>query len=256
MQLRVLIVDDEPLPRAGLRLLLEGERQSSEILEARNGPEAVALIHSHRPNLVLLDVQMPRMDGFQVIDAIGVERMPAVVFVTAFDSYALRAFEMNAIDYLLKPVDEGRFRLAMERVHARIESEPTEASGDRMMSLLEAIANPRRYLKRLAIRASDKTFFINVEDIDWIEAAENYVQLNVGPKQYLLHVPMNTIAASLDPEMFLRVRRSIVVNLQRIKSLYPSTHGQYVLELDTGVSLRSGRTYLEVLRALTVNRFQ
>jgi len=255
MRLKVLIVDDEPLPREGLRMMLAEDHQIVETLEARNGPEAVALIASKRPDLVLLDVQMPRMDGFQVIDAVGPERMPAVIFVTAYDSYALKAFEVNAIDYLLKPVHEDRFRGALERAKARIQAEPAEAAGGRMLSLLETIAHPRQYLKRLAIRSSAKTVFVKVQDVDWMEAAENYVQLHVGEKRHLLHIPITTLEAALDPNSFVRVHRSVIVNLQRIKSLSPATHGQYTIVLESGVQLQSGRSYSEAVRALTVNHF-
>jgi len=236
-------------------MLLADDPQVIDIFEARNGPEAVALITDTRPDIVLLDVQMPQMDGFQVIDTIGAEHMPAVVFVTAYDSYALKAFEVNAIDYLLKPVNEDRFRSALERAKSRLQTEPSGASSGRMLSLLETIANPRRYLKRLAVRSSGKTTFVNVDDVDWMEAAENYVELHLGEKRHLLHVPLTTLEGSLDPNSFARIHRSVIVNLHRIRSLTPLTHGQYTVLLESGAQLQSGRSYSEVVRALTVNPF-
>ena len=255
MRLRVIVVDDEPLARAGLKMLLAEDRQVVDIFEARNGPEAVAMIADTRPDLVLLDVQMPLMDGFQVIETIGAEHMPAVVFVTAHDSYAMKAFEVNAIDYLLKPVQDERFRSALERAKSRLRNEPAGVNSGRMMSLLETIANPRKYLKRLAVRSPGKTIFVNVDDVDWMEAAENYVELHVGDKRHLLHVPLSTLEGSLDPSAFARIHRSVIVNLQRIRSLTPSTHGQYTIVLESGAQLQSGRSYSEAVRALTVNPF-
>ncbi len=255
MRIKVLIVDDEPLAREGLRMLLADHPAVSAMVEARNGPEAVALIATERPDLVLLDVQMPQMDGFQVIDAVRTGNMPAVIFVTAHDAYALRAFEVNAIDYLLKPVNAGRLRDALERATVRLLGEPTGAASARMLSLLETIAHPRHYLKRLAVRKSASTTFINVESIDWIEAAENYVQIHAGKTTHLLHVPISTLATSLDPGTFVRIHRSSIVNVNRVQRLVPASHGQYAVVLDSGVELQSGRSYGEVVRALTANCF-
>src|SRR5437868_10321865 len=178
IRLTALIVDDEPLARDGLRMLLAKDAQVTTILEAKNGSEAVRAIHGQQPDLVFLDVQMPEMDGFSVVQEVGPARMPAVIFVTAHDRYAIRAFEVNAIDYLLKPVTAERFQQALERAKARLQS--GDEAGRRMVALLEAIAAPSRYLKRLAIRSGGKTSFINVEEIEWIQAAENYVELHVG----------------------------------------------------------------------------
>lgn len=255
MRINVLIVDDEPLPREGLRMLLADHPDVDGIVEARNAPEAVELIASNRPDLVLLDVQMPQINGFQMIDVIGVEQMPAVIFVTAHDAYALRAFEVNAIDYLLKPVNGDRLRDALDRTRVRLLGDPRGMASARMVSLLETIAHPRRYLKRLAIRKSASTIFIDVESIDWIEAAENYVEVHSGKIAHLLHVPISTLETALDPSTFVRMHRSIIVNVHRVLRLAPATHGQYLIVLESGVELQSGRSYSEVVRALTVNRF-
>jgi two-component system LytT family response regulator len=223
--------------------------------EARDGREAVEAIRESNPDLVFLDVQMPEMDGFEVVRKIGPERMPHVVFVTAHDQYAIQAFEINALDYLLKPVIEERFVKALLRAKGRIRSNLTADSNRQIIGLLETIASPRSYVKRLAVQSAGKTVFVNVEDIDWIQAAENYVELHAGQASYLLHVTMNTLEKSLDPEIFLRIHRSIIVNLVRIKNVEPGAHGEYVITLRDGVRLQSGRTYSSRLRALVNNPF-
>lgn len=254
MHLTALIVDDEPLAREGLAMLLARDPEISVIHEAKDGREALAAIRSLQPDIVFLDVQMPEVDGLGVITEIGSENMPAVVFVTAYDRYAIRAFEINAIDYLLKPVTAERFLRALDRVKKRVGIKPVEES-QRIISLLETIAAPHRYLKRLAVRSAGKTTFVDVEDIDWIEAAENYVELHLGRCSHLVHTALNSMEKSLDPEIFLRIHRSIIVNVKRIKELQPALHGEYVLTLESGVRLQSGRVYNDKLRALSANPF-
>jgi len=255
MRLKVLVVDDEPLAREGLRHMLEGDPQVESIAEARNGREALAAIRDRKPDLVLLDIQMPRMDGFAVVEAVGADRMPPVIFVTAYDQYAIRAFEISAVDYLLKPVTEERFRLAFKRVTERLRSVTADESARQMLTVLDAIAHPPRRLTRLAVRSGEKTLFLPVEDIDRIEACQNYVQLRAGQASHLLHVPMNTIEASLDPDAFVRIHRSHIVNVRQIKHVWSGAHGQYVVELLSGERLQSGRTYGDRVRALLSNRF-
>lgn len=255
MSLTTLIVDDEPLAREGLRMLLSRDPDVTAIHEARDGREAVAAIRDTRPDLVLLDVQMPEMDGFAVVKEIGAERMPAIVFVTAHDQYAIQAFEISAIDYLLKPVTQERFAQALARAKLRIHLKPADEASRQILSLLETIASPRRYLKRLAVRSAGKTVFVEVEDVDWIEAAENYVQLHTAQSGHLLHVAMNTLEKSLDPETFQRIHRSVIVNVRRIKELQPALHGEYVVTLQNGVRLQSGRMYHEKLKLLAANPF-
>jgi len=255
MRITTLIVDDEPLAREGLRMLLADDPDVAAIYEAKDGREAVAAIRSSRPDLVFLDVQMPEMDGFGVVAEVGAERMPAVVFVTAHDRYAIQAFEINAIDYLLKPVTGERFRQALARAKDRLNASPAEGASRQILSLLETIASPPRYLKRLAVRSAGKTVFVDVNEIDWIEAAENYVQLHAGRAGHLIHVTMNTLEKSLDPETFVRIHRSVIVNVQRIKELQPSLHGEYAITLANGVRLQSGRLYNAKLRALAENPF-
>lgn len=255
MPLTTLIVDDEPLAREGLRMLLAEDPDVEAVHEAKDGHEAIAFLRSTRPDLVFLDVQMPEMDGFSVVREIGAEHMPAVVFVTAHDQYALQAFEVNALDYLLKPVTRERFVQALARAKKRLETEPAGDASRQILSLLETIAAPQRSIKRLAVRTAGKTTFVDLDDVDWMEAAENYVKLHVGRTTHLVHVAMNTLEKSLAPETFLRIHRSLIVNVERIKELEPALHGEYVVTLENDVRLRSGRTYHEKLKALANNPF-
>jgi two-component system LytT family response regulator len=255
VRLSVLIVDDEPIAREGLKLLLGRQPQVESVSEARNGREAIALIREHRPDLVLLDVQMPRTDGFAVVNAVGPERMPPIIFVTAHDQYAIRAFEIAAIDYLLKPVTEERFDLAFKRAIARLRGAPPEDASKQLLAMLDAIANPPRQPERFAVRSGENTLFVPINEVDWIEAFQNYVRLHTGPATYLLHVPMNTIEGVLDSNRFLRIHRSHIVNVRRIAQLWSIAHGQYAVELKSGQRLQSGRTYSERIRRALTNPF-
>jgi two-component system LytT family response regulator len=236
-------------------VLLERDPDIGDVHEARDGQEAVTAIRAVRPDLVFLDVQMPEMDGFEVVRQISGAEMPAVVFVTAHDKYAIQAFEINAIDYLLKPVTEQRFAKALERVKERLKSDSEDEDSRQILNLLEGLAAPKRYVKRVAVRASGKVIFVEAADIDWIEAAENYVQMHTARSGHLLHVTMNALEKSLDPEMFLRIHRSVIVNVSRIQELQPAMHGEYVVTLTNGVRLQSGRMYSDRLRALSANPF-
>ena len=255
MQLKVLVVDDEPLAREGLRLLLGRQPQVGSVSEARNGRDAVALIREQKPDLVLLDVQMPRTDGFTVVHTIGAERMPPVIFVTAHDRYAIRAFEIAAIDYLLKPVTEERFALAFKRVIRNLQGISREDTTRQVLAMLDTVANPPRQLERFAVRSGERTIFVPADEVDWIEAFQNYVRLHTGPTTHLLHVPMNTIETVLDSNGFLRIHRSHIVNIHRIAQLWSIAHGQYVIELRSGHRLQSGRTYGERIRRALANPF-
>lgn len=248
--LNVLIVDDEPLAREGLCMLLAAEADVAEVFHAKNGTEAVSAIREKQPDIVFLDVQMPEMDGFGVLEQIGAASMPPVIFVTAHDRYAIRAFEINAIDYLLKPVTRERFAQAWRRTRSRLESErPT----DRMLSLLEMIASPRKYLTRLAVRSAGKTYFVDLQEVEWMQAAENYVQLHVGASRHFAHVRIQALQAALDPEVFLRIHRSLIVNLRHVKEVEAVAHGEYALALRSCVRLQSSRSYHEALKRLITN---
>ena len=255
MRLSVLVVDDEPIAREGLKLLLGRQPQVASVVEARNGREAIAVIRERRPDLVLLDVQMPQVDGFAAVHAVGVERMPPIIFVTAHDKYAIRAFEIAAIDYLLKPVTEERFDLAFERAIGRLRGASHEDVTRQLTAMLDSIANPPRKLERFAVRSGENTLFVPVNEVDWIEAFQNYVRLHAGPATYLLHVPMNTIEGVLDCNHFLRIHRSHIVNVGRIAQLWSIAHGQYAIELKSGQRLQSGRTYSDRIRRALGNPF-
>jgi two-component system LytT family response regulator len=255
MRLKVLVVDDEPLAREGLKRLVNLQPGVESVSDARNGREAIAIIRERSPDLVLLDVQMPRMDGFAVVHAVGPEHMPAVIFVTAHDQYAIRAFEIAALDYLLKPVTEERFAIAFERAASRIRMQPPDETARQVVEMLGAIANPPRRLTRFAVRSGERTIFVPVDDVDRIEAFQNYIRLHIGETTHLLHVPMNTIEGILDPERFLRIHRSHIVNVQRISQLWSLAHGQFVVELRSGQRLQSGRTYSDKIRRVLSNPF-
>ncbi len=250
--MKVLIVDDEPLAREGMALLLREEPSIGSIAEARNGREAVQMIRADRPDLVLLDVQMPEMDGFGVLRDIGAELMPPLIFVTAHDHYAIKAFEVNAIDYLLKPVTRERCSQALARVRERMGAGP---DNQHVLSLLQTLAAPPKYLARVALRSAGRISFVNVEDIQFVQAAENYVQLNLGNTRHLLHVPIATLEASLDPREFLRIHRSIIVNVKHVRELETGPHGEFIVVLQGGARLQSSRSYHEKIKDWAANPF-
>ena len=251
-----LIVDDEPLARQRLRTLLKGESDIEIVGECSNGQEAVAAVRELQPDLLFLDVQMPVLDGFGVLDALGTEQLPAVIFVTAYDTYAIRAFEVNALDYLLKPFDRDRFRKALQRARSQITKESSALTGEQLGVLLEE-AQPERSatagrhtLERLVIKSSGRVFFLRTEEIDWIEAAGNYLRLHVGNDMHLLRDTMNNLEARLHPDKFLRIHRSTMVNLERVKELQPWFHGDYKVILLDGTELTLSRSYRPKLRDL------
>jgi two-component system, LytTR family, response regulator len=223
----------------------------------KNGREAVTAILRDLPDLVFLDIQMPRLDGFGVIEAVGVKQMPHVIFVTAYDEHALRAFEVSALDYLLKPVDGERFFEALERARNRIRGKNLEAISEQLHSMMAVLKAERKYLERLSIKSSGKSggrvIFLDVDDIDWIGAADNYVQVHVGRESHLLHATMNNLESRLDPDKFLRIHRSTIVNIGRIKELHSMFHGEYQIILKDGMQLMSGRGYRENLQKLLNN---
>lgn len=263
MAISVLIVDDEPLAREGLRLLLAADPAFGPVALARGGREAVERIRGAAPELVLLDVQMPELDGFGVIAEIGVERMPPVVFVTAHDQYAIAAFEISAVDYLLKPVTAARFAKAMARAKLRLLGAAGEDEPAHLPSRLRAVMASRepfragRGPERIAVRDGDAVRFVAVEDIEWLQGAENYVELHLvaAPETYLIQVTMSALERSLDPGRFLRVHRSAIVQLARVTEARPIAHGEYQLTLASGARVRTGRTYHERLKALLRNPF-
>jgi two-component system LytT family response regulator len=236
-----------------MRVLLAEHAADHLVLEAKNGWEAVSLIRDEHPDLIFLDVQMPEMDGFDVVREIGAENMQGVIFVTAHDQYAVHAFEINAIDYLLKPVSRERFANALARARTRLRTHPLDI--ERIASLLETIAPTHKRLSRLAIRSAGKTYFIALEDVEWIQAAENYVELHTGATRHLLHVRIHKLEGCLDPETFMRIHRSLIVNKRHIEQVEPLTHGEYALTLRGGTRLKSSRTYDRNIRDWAANPF-
>ena len=249
-KIRALIVDDEPIARRGVRLQLEAHPQIEIVRECANGLEAVAAIQELSPNLVFLDVQMPEMDWFEVIQAVGVEQMPAVVFVTAYDTYAIRAFEVHAVDYLLKPFDRERFSVALDHAISHIERRATGDLGEHLQALLEERRPGRKSLERLVVKSAGRIFFLDVAEIDWIEAADNYVELHVGKRSHLVRQTLGHLESRLDADQFVRIRHSTIVNVRKIKELRPSSSGEYDVVLLSGEVLASSRRYRKKLAAI------
>jgi two-component system LytT family response regulator len=255
-KIRTLIIDDEPLARRNLRLLLEKDPQIEILEECRNGREAVKAINALSPDLIFLDIQMPEMDGFDVLERVGPNHIQAIIFVTAFDQYALKAFDVHALDYLLKPYDDERFAHALERAKSQIEAREIDRLSKRLLALLEeresarqATKNENNYLTRLMIKVSGRVMLLKVEEVDFIEADGNYAKLHVGRKSHLLREKMHDLEGRLDPAKFVRIHRSVIVNLDRIKEMHPHFNGDYIVVLEDGRQLRLSRTRRENLEA-------
>jgi two-component system LytT family response regulator len=241
--IRVLVVDDEPPARQRLVDLLRKDSQVGNILEAENGKAAVIMIHDRRPDILFLDVQMPELDGLGVIDAVGTEEMPFTVFVTAYDEHAIRAFEANALDYLLKPFSDERFEAAMARVKARLDEREMKEFARRVLQMVSGEPTQEKWLDRLVVKSGGTTRFIRVADIDWIESAGVYVNLHVGTKELLYRAAMHDLAEKLDPMRFVRVHRSAIVNIESVSHLEPISHGEFEAVLRSGGRARISRTY-------------
>jgi two-component system LytT family response regulator len=241
--IRVLVVDDEAPARQRLADLLRKETHIAAILEAGDGITAVELIQSQRPALVFLDVQMPELDGLGVIDVVGADRMPLTIFVTAYDQHAIRAFEANALDYLLKPFSDERFEAALNRARARLNERSTSEFGQRMMKMLSSALEPACPWDRLVIKSGGSTRFIRVAEIDWIEAAGVYVNLHIAGRQLLYRASLQELAERLDARRFVRVHRSAIVNIESIVQLEPISHGEFDVVLKNGARTRVSRGY-------------
>jgi two-component system LytT family response regulator len=243
-QIHVLVADDELPARQRLMDLLRRDDQVASVSEAADGETAVDIIQRQNPDLLFLDVQMPELDGLAVIDAIGPSQMPLTVFVTAYDQHAIRAFEANALDYLLKPFSDERFEATMCRAKARLDERSMRDFGQRVMRMVSAApAAPERRLDRLVVKAGGTTRFIRVIDIDWIEAAGVYVTLHVGGKELLYRAALNDLAEKLDPRRFVRVHRSALINIESVLHLEPISHGEFEAVLKNGSRTRVSRTY-------------
>jgi two-component system LytT family response regulator len=242
-RLRVLVVDDEAPARQRLVDLLKKDPQVGSVLEAANGKAAVELIRREALDLVFLDVQMPELDGLQVIETVGAETMPITVFVTAYDKHAIRAFEANALDYLLKPFSDERWENALARAKTRHNELSVREFGRSVLRMLSARSQAGRYLDRLVVKSSGTTRFVRVADIDWIEGAGVYVNLHVAGKELLYRAALNELAARLDPMRFVRVHRSSIVNIDSILELQSISHGEFEIILKDGHRSRVSRTY-------------
>jgi two-component system LytT family response regulator len=251
--MRVLIADDEAPARQKVRRFLAGEPDVEIVGEAATGAEAVQAIRDRAPDVIFLDVQMPVLDGFGVIDEVGVDAMPHVVFVTAYDEHALRAFEVRALDYLLKPVTPDRFRAVLARVRAQL-ARRDGASADlaaRLDQLLGTLSSKPRYLRRLLVEDGVKALLLPVEQIDLLRAERNYVRLHAKGATYTLRASLGAMAERLDPDRFLRINRSEIVRLDAVKELHPWFHGDYRVVMHDGATLTWSRRY----RALTEGEF-
>ncbi|HEU4881666.1 MAG TPA: response regulator [Longimicrobium sp.] len=261
MTLRTLIVDDEPLARDGIRMHLSREPDVEIVGEAADGVQAVEAIQALRPDLVFLDVQMPEVDGLEVVERIGPARMPAVIFATAYHQHAVRAFELHAVDYLLKPVTEERIRNAMTRARLRLATRGEEELTTRLEALLEdlralharagepgeAASAPRKYAAWISVAGRTSTQLVRVEDVDWFEAEGNYVRLHVGKVTHLIRSTLRAMGDQLDPATFIRIHRSTIVNVNRIREIQPWFGGDYIALLQDGRQLRVSRSHREQL---------
>lgn len=270
-KIRTLIIDDEPAARRGIRSLLERDEDVVVMGEAGSGREAVAMIRAERPDLVFLDVQMPEMNGFKVLESLGDCPVPAVIFVTAFDEHALQAFEVNAVDYLLKPYDDDRFAAALRRAKSEIVRRQTDLLGHRLSSLLgylqatgaasddspavpppaPASASAEAITRdRVLLKTGGEIHFLKAEEIDWVEAEGDYMRFHAAGRVHLLRETMGHLEDRLDPKRFIRIHRSTIVNIDRVKKLSPSFAGEYAVILHDGTKLRLSRGYLERLQEL------
>ncbi len=259
-KIRVLIVDDESLARRTIRDLLADDAEIEVIGECSNGPEAVNFIRQQSPDLLFLDIQMPGLSGFETLARVEVERLPAIIFVTAFDRYALQAFEVHALDYLLKPFSDRRFEEALRQAKAQIEMREVNRLSQSLLALLgeQAAAPPpetrrRNFLTRFMIRSGGRVAFIKSDEVDWIAADDYYLKLHVGTKAHLLRMSLNELEEKLDPARFLRIHRSTIVNFDRIKELHQNPNGEYIVVLKNGTELKLSRSRRERLEKLLMN---
>lgn len=253
-RIRTIIVDDEPLARRAIKHLLARDSEIHVVARCRNGVEAVKQISTMKPDLVFLDVQMPGMSGFEVMQAVGVENMPLTVFVTAYDTYALKAFDMQALDYLLKPFEDSRFEQTLRRAKKALSRYNAGSSAKRFEALLERHQSQSTIVphdtSRIVISSNGKVVFLKTEGVDWISAADYYVQIHSQKKTFLHRQTMNDLEKQLDPEKFVRVHRSAIVNVDRVKELRPTPNGDHIVTLNDGTELKVSRRRRHRLRGL------
>lgn len=242
-RIRALVIDDEPLARAMISEMLADDSEVEIVGECANGREAVEAIESLRPDLLFLDIQMPELGGFEVLESVAEDRAPYVIFVTAFDQFAVQAFEIHALDYLLKPFDRERFDAAWQRAKAVINHDRFQERDQQILALLEELKGGTHYIERLVVKVGGRVFFLNVDEIQCIQAEGNYVRVHSGAKSYLLRGTIGSLESQLDPRKFLRIHRSTIVKLDKIKELQPWFHGEYHVILETGQKLTLSRNY-------------
>jgi two-component system LytT family response regulator len=246
-RIRIIIVDDEPLARDCVRDALCRQPDIDVVAECEDGERAVSAIRRHRPDLVFLDVQMPGLDGFDVVEAVGVQNMPPTVFVTAYDEHALRAFEVHALDYVLKPFDDSRFNDALVHARRRLRSERDSDLGRRLAGLLQHLGRGdvplEGYLDRIMVRERDRIRFVPTGEIDWLESEGNYVRLHTPAGTHLIRASLTGLLERLDPRHFVRIHRSTIVNVDRVKEMQPWVGGDYIVVLNDGRKLRVSRSY-------------
>jgi two-component system LytT family response regulator len=241
------------LARERLLQLLKSEPEIEVVGECSDGQEAVAAIQKDAPDLIFLDVQMPELDGFGVLEAVKAEPAPVIVFVTAHDKFALRAFEVHAVDYLLKPFDRERFQKALGRAVERVKNREAASPTQAQSALLAELKPPAKPLERLAIKTSGRVIFVKLSEVDYIESAHNYVELHVEKQSHLLRETLNSIEARLPADKFVRISRSVIVNIERVKELQPLFYGEYTVTLQNGVRLTLSRRYRDKLQQLGVD---
>jgi two-component system LytT family response regulator len=245
--LRALVVDDEELARRRVSRLLEQHGGVDVVGECGDGASAVESILTLAPDVVFLDVQMPEVDGFEVVQTVGPKAMPATVFVTAYDEYALRAFDVLAVDYLLKPVDAAHIARAIDRVRGAWLGRKTD---HRLLTLINTFYGERRYLRRFAVRSEGRVLIVPVDDVDWISTADNYITLHAGRQEFLVRGTMDWLAGELDPEVFVRIHRRTIVRIDRIRELVPESHGDFTARLTDGTTLAASRRFRARLQQL------
>ena len=257
-QIRALIVDDEPVARRTIRELLRDDAEVQVVDECGSGREAVEIISRQPPDLLFLDIQMPGMDGFEVLSRIELERVPAIIFVTAYDAYALKAFEVHALDYLLKPFTDERFREALARAKSHVELREVKDLAQTLRTFLReraaawdaAPVNRKVFLTRFTVKLGGRVIFVNSADVDWIEADNYYIKLHVGSRAHLLRLSMKELDEKLDPKSFWRIHRSAIINLDRVEELRQRPNGEYVVALKDGTELKLSRARRERLQEL------
>jgi len=245
--IRTVIVDDERLARQRIRRMLAEQSDVAVTGEFAQAESAAEFLSQNETDLLFLDVQMPVMDGFALLETLSPERMPVVIFTTAYDEHAVRAFEVHAFDYLLKPFDDQRFGKTLDRARKYLAAQ--NGNSDRLMTLLDELRQARQEPVRFAIKSPGRVFLVRLEEIDWVEAADNYASLHVGSETHLVRETMNSLEGRLDGKKFLRIHRSTIVNADRIKELRPWFHGEYVVLLKDGTELTLSRTYREKILA-------